>query len=149
MIEKSSTPTFRGPVSKSTAAEILEQAANLDAVGDEMIDLEELRLAARDAGISTRAFDLSLAEIRKRREASEPPTRPSAQESAAGVDRPRVSYGGMIGAGAISGLLTWGMAVITMDPFLVDQQIPGMMLGGAGVLAGVLAYARTTLRKRD
>ena len=54
-----------GSVSRSTAEQVLARAADLDVTGDEMIDLQELRIAAEAAGISGQAFDMSVAELRR------------------------------------------------------------------------------------
>lgn len=125
-------------VSKRTAAQILQRAADLDAVGDEMIELEELRIAAQDAGISARSFELSLAELKKHRE--------SATGQPRGAGR-RVSYLAVFGAGILGGVGALGLVSLGAGPPPEDA-IVGALVGGGGAVVTTLAYLRSALRRR-
>jgi hypothetical protein len=142
MTDETPTQKLPGRVSKSTAALILQKAADLDAVGDEMIELEELRQAALDAGISTRAFDLSLAELRSRRAAAAgtpPPPR-----AAKAPPRPAVAYMGVLGAGTVAGTAALGFTAM-IAPGVPGDAVIGALIGGGGMMLGVLAYLRLAL----
>jgi hypothetical protein len=136
MTEEHPTPAIPGRVSKTTAARILQKAADLDAIGDEMIELQELRLAAKDAGISTRSFDMSLAELRK--QTTPPPLPTSAQ-------KPGVSQMAVVGAGTLAGTLTIGL-VSLLTGGAPEEAILGAIIGGGGAMAGIVVYLRTAFR---
>ncbi len=121
-------------VSKSTAERILALAAELDAVGDETIDLHELRTVAEEAGISVQSFDTSVAEYR--RESAPEQRRPP-------IAGKRVSHAKVAGAGSLG--LAAAVAVVAQLPF-PDVGLPAAILAGAGSIGAVIVYLRVALR---
>ena len=136
MTQEKLPAAFQGRVSKSTAERILQTAADLDAVGDEMVELQELRIAARDAGISVRSFDMSVAELRRRSFA--PPQQPPKIGKA-------LSYMALAGAGTLGGATVLALVSLAVGP-APQEAIIGALLGGAGSIAAVMAYLRVALR---
>ena len=113
------------------------EAADLDAVGDEMIDLGELRTAAEDAGIPGQSFDLSVAEYRRE-------STPTRHEST--TLRKGVSYAKVVGAGTLG--VAGAVALVAQLPF-PDAGIPAAILAGTASIGAVLADLRAALRGKS
>jgi hypothetical protein len=123
-----------GRVSKSTAERILAAAAHFDAVGNDMIDLRELRTAAEDAGISGQSFEMSVAEYRRENS-------PTSQKPRT-VSR-RFSYAKVVGVGSLG--MAGAIAVVAQLPS-PDVGLPAAILAGIGSIGAVIAYLRVALR---
>src|SRR5687767_8038781 len=95
-------------LSKDLAARVLDRAASIEAA-EERIDIETLRAAALDAGISPESFERALSETAASvRETPFPAerARPSAYDVAAGT----------FWVGAVSGALVIGLAMLIFGP---------------------------------
>src|SRR5262245_19389025 len=57
------SPKTASDVSQELAKRILERAARLDADSADRVDLESLRAAAKEAGITDKAFERALTEL--------------------------------------------------------------------------------------
>jgi hypothetical protein len=125
-------------LSKDLAARVLDRAARIDAT-EEKIDVDTLRAAAFDAGISPDAFERALYETSVPVLDTPLPTagpRPNAYEIAVKT----------FWVGAISGAIVVAGAMLIFGPD--EDALAGAAVGAGGVLAGVFIHLLRVFRKR-
>ena len=126
-------------LSKDLAARVLDRAASIDAA-EEKIDIETLRAAALDAGISPESFERALSETAASVRSTSVPAeslRPNAYEVASKT----------LWVGAVSGALVVAGAMLIFGPD--EDALAGAAVGAGGVLAGVFVHLLRVFRKRN
>jgi hypothetical protein len=115
-------------LSRDLAARVLDRAASIEAA-QEKIDIETLRAAALDAGISPESLERALAE-----------TAASARATPVPAERPR-AYDVAVGTfwvGAVSGAVVIALAMLIFGPD--EDALAGAAVGGGGALLGVFVH---------
>jgi hypothetical protein len=124
-------------LSRDLASRVLDRAASIDAAA-EPVDIETLRAAAFDAGISPEAFERALAE-----------TAPAVRETPLTHEQPH-AYDVAVKAswvGLLTGAAAIGAAMVIFGPD--DDALAGATIGGIGALVGVFVHLLARFRKRS